>query len=257
LTVWIGTSGWQYRHWLGRFYPDRPRIDDDLAYYAARFATVELNGTFYRLPAPDTFDAWRRRVPDDFVFAVKASRFLTHIKRMRDPGEPVARLMSRTARLGEKMGPILLQLPPTMRCDEGLLNETLEAFPRDPRIAIEFRHDSWFTRSTRRLLERRGVALCIADRASRLASPAWDTSEWGYMRLHAGQGSPESCYGRQALEARAQLVRAVYGPDAHVFVYFNNDGHGCALRDARRFALYAARQGLEVSRVPDAEVSVA
>jgi uncharacterized protein YecE (DUF72 family) len=129
--LYVGTSGWQYRHWLGPFYPRRPRVDDDLAYFANHFQTVELNGTFYRLPELRTFAEWRRRTPDGFVFAVKASRFLTHIRRLRDPRESVERMLSRASALGGKLGPVLLQLPPNLERDGRLLDGALRAFPPD------------------------------------------------------------------------------------------------------------------------------
>src|SRR6266567_2869966 len=192
MTVYIGTSGWQYRQWRGPFYPRRVRGLDDLAFFAERFQTVELNGTFYKLPAAETFEDWASRVPDSFIFAVKASRFLTHIKRLRDPEEPVERLMDRAEHLGAKLGPVLLQLPPQLRQDLGRLEESLAAFQSahsEPvegrahdrvRVAVEFRHESWFTSETRELLERHDAALCIADgtqvgarHAVPLRTPEW------------------------------------------------------------------------------------
>src|SRR5690349_8652101 len=128
MPAYVGTSGWQYRHWRGAFYPRLARGPDELAFYAARFATVELNGTFYRLPEAATFTGWAARTPADFIFAVKASRYLTHIRRLREPAEPVQRLMDRAGRLGAKLGPVLLQLPPTLQADAGLLRDTLQEF---------------------------------------------------------------------------------------------------------------------------------
>jgi uncharacterized protein YecE (DUF72 family) len=251
MTVYIGTSGWQYRHWLGRFYPRKPRVDDDLAFYAARFQTVELNGTFYRLPEADTFADWARRTPDDFVFGMKASRFLTHMKRLKDPDEPVERMMSRAARLGAKLGPVLLQLPPDFRCDlarlEGVL-QAMEAVAPGVRVAVEFRHESWFVDEVRDALRRHDVAMCMADRGSRLITPAWRTADWGYVRFHEGRAHPRPCYGREALASRAALLRTLFGGDADVFVYFNNDPAGCALRDAALFAQNCVLEGLHVTR---------
>lgn len=249
MPLWLGTSGWQYRHWLGRFYPTRPRVADDLAFYAERFRTVELNGTFYKLPDAEVFADWARRTPDDFVFAVKASRFLTHIKRLREPDEPAARLLERARKLGPKLGPVLLQLPPQFHRDEGRLDDALAVF-EGVRVAVELRHESWEDRSVRRVLERRGAALCLADRESRLVTPAWRTAEWGYVRFHAGSGAVPGCYGRTALAARARLLASMYGSDADVYVYFNNDLHGCALRDAGWFAREAERAGFVLTRVP-------
>src|SRR6266536_662670 len=129
MPVLVGTSGWQYRDWRGRFYPERLAPSRWLEHYASRFATVESNNAFYRLPEADTFAAWSDRTPPDFVMAVKASRFLTHVKRLRDPSEPVARFLGHAAYLGGKLGPVLLQLPPSLRADAGLLDATLACFP--------------------------------------------------------------------------------------------------------------------------------
>lgn len=253
MTIHIGTSGWQYRHWLGRFYPSKPRVPDDLAFYAGRFATVELDSTFYRLPASATFEAWKRRTPDEFVFSMKASRYLTHIRRLRDPHDPVDLILSRAAGLGEKLGPVLLQLPPQMRRDDARLAATLREFDGRARVAVEFRHDSWFDDAVRRILEAHDAAICLADSGSRLVTPVWRTAGWGYVRFHFGTGSPPSCYGAQALVSRAHLLAVVFG-DADVFVYFNNDAYGCALRDASRFARACARIGLTTTRTPEPEI---
>ena len=223
MPLYIGTSGWQYRHWLGRFYPRKPRLEDDLAFYAARFQTVELNGTFYRLPEAETFADWAARVPADFIFAVKASRYLTHIKRLNDPEEPVQRLMTRAARLGAKLGPVLVQLPPNMKRDVVRLQRALDAFPGDVRMAVEFRHDSWYVDEVRDLLARSGAALCLADRGSQMITPEWRTASWGYVRFHWGLAAPESCYEPEVLSARAHLVARLWQPDEDVYVYFNND----------------------------------
>src|SRR6266498_3172291 len=145
MPVLVGTSGWQYRDWRGRFYPERLAPSRWLEHYASRFATVESNNAFYRLPEADTFAAWSDRTPPDFVMAVKASRFLTHVKRLRDPSEPVARFLGHAAYLGGKLGPVLLQLPPSLRADAGLLDATLACFPAGLRVAVEPRHQSWFS----------------------------------------------------------------------------------------------------------------
>src|SRR5579872_4871516 len=138
--VYVGTSGWQYRHWRRVFYPDKLPQGDWLAYFAERFRTVEVNNTFYNLPERTVFEQWRRRTPADFVMAVKMSRFLTHIKRLREPEEPVRRFMERAAGLGPKLGPVLLQLPPSLEADPDLLDETLSLFDRQVRVTVEFRH---------------------------------------------------------------------------------------------------------------------
>ena len=249
MTVWIGTSGWQYRDWRGTFYPARLAQARWLETYADRFATVESNNAFYRLPERHVFEAWAERTPDDFVMAVKMSRFLTHIRRLRDPAEPVQRFLDRARRLGRKLGPVLIQLPPQFRADQDRLAATLERFPRDVRVAVEFRHGSWFTDETRALLERHGAALCLADRRGVL-TPLWRTADWTYLRFHEGRAAPRPCYGRASLRTWVERLNDGWGADAEAWVYYNNDPRGCAPRDAARFAVLAARAGLRPSRTP-------
>jgi uncharacterized protein YecE (DUF72 family) len=249
MTVWIGTSGWQYRDWRGRFYPAGVPTARWLEHYAGGFATVESNNAFYNLPERRVFAAWADRTPDDFVMAVKVSRYLTHIRRLRDPREPVARFVDRVAGLGPKLGPLLLQLPPTFRCDAERLAATLDEFPPHFRVAVEFRHASWFVDEIRALLTERGAALCLADRRGPL-TPLWRTAPWTYLRFHEGRSRPLPCYGRAALAAWAERLAGGWGPDAECWVYFNNDPRGCAPRDATRFARAVARAGLHPTRVP-------
>jgi uncharacterized protein YecE (DUF72 family) len=249
VTVRIGTSGWQYRDWRGTFYPRRLAQARWLEAYADAFATVESNNAFYRLPERHVFEAWAGRTPDDFVMAVKLSRFVTHVRRLRDPAEPVQRFLDRAAGLGDKLGPVLIQLPPQFHADHDRLAATLERFPREVRVAVEFRHDSWFTDETRTLLARHGAALCLADRRG-LLTPLWRTTDWTYLRFHEGRASPRPCYGRASLRTWVERLRDGWGVDAESWVYFNNDPRGCAPRDAARFAGLAARAGLRPSRTP-------
>src|SRR6516164_7218639 len=198
MPVRVGTSGWQYRDWRGVLYPAGLAERNWLAHYARRYGTVENNGAFYRLPAADTFAAWRAKTPDGFVMAVKASRYLTHVRRLRDPAEPVERLMRAATGLGDRLGVVLLQLPPNMPADAGALEETLREFARagraqalgpggrGVRVTVEFRHQSWWAADIRLLLERHGAALCWADRLGRPITPLWRTADWGYLRFHEG-----------------------------------------------------------------------
>ena len=257
MTVLIGTSGWQYDDWRGRFYPKGVPARRWLEHYAERFATVESNAAFYRLPAPQTFRSWAERTPEDFVMAVKASRYLTHIKRLSEPAEPVERLLAHATGLGAKLGPVLLQLPPNLRADVSALRETIAAFDGKVRLAIEFRHESWFVPETRSLLEDTGVALCLADRGSRPVTPVWRTASWTYLRFHAGRASPEPCYGRSALASWIERLEAHWGGEEDVYVYFNNDHRGCALRDAVTFGRAAERAGWPVRRLLRERVQVA
>lgn len=250
IVIWIGTSGWQYRDWRGRFYPESLPHDRWLEFYAARFRTVEVNNSFYRLPAPETFAAWKAATPDDFLVATKASRYLSHMKRLRDPEEPVRRLLAHASELGHKLGPVLLQLPPTMPCDRDRLEHFLAVWPGEQRLAIEVRHASWFRREIFAALARHRVALCLTDVDGRPREPLERTADWGYVRLHRGAASPPPCYGDQALRSWAQRVARLWGDRSDVFVYFNNDPGACAVRDAARFALRVDRVERRRTRAP-------
>jgi uncharacterized protein YecE (DUF72 family) len=247
----VGTSGWQYRHWRETFYPPGTAQGRWLEYYAHRFATVESNAAFYRLPEAETFQAWADRTPSDFVMAVKVSRYLTHVRRLRDPTEPVALLVERAGRLGPKLGPALVQLPPSMRADVGRLRATLAAFPADWRVAVEFRHDSWYTDEVRAILEEHAAALCLADRLG-VITPLWRTTDWTYLRFHQGRANPQPCYGRQSLAKWAERLAGQWSPAEDIYAYFNNDPRACALRDARVLARLAQSAGLLPTRVPGA-----
>ena len=211
------------------------------------FETVELNVTFYRMPSETAFRAWARKAPDGFVFAVKASRYLTHVKRLVDPEEPVAFLVQRARLLGEHLGPILLQLPPDMPLDLSRLRATLDAFPAGLRIAVEPRHASWFVDGTRELLTAHGAALCWADRRGPV-TPLWRTAEWGYVRFHQGRASPRPCYGEASLATWATRIAETWGRSADAYAYFNNDHRACALRDAATFARLVNESDLEPVR---------
>jgi uncharacterized protein YecE (DUF72 family) len=202
------------------------------------------------LPPAATFRSWASRVPDDFVFAVKASRYLTHILRLRDSREPVERLMERASELGPHLGPVLLQLPPDLEVDLDRLERTFEAFPKSVRVAVEPRHDSWYVDEVRRVLEDHRAALCLADRRGP-KMPAWRTADWAYLRFHGGRAGPASCYGEQALTTWASSVPDIWGRDPDGFAYFNNDHAGCALRDAATFARLLEAKGVPIGRIPE------
>lgn len=246
--LYIGTSGWQYDDWKGRFYPEDLATSEWLGYYAARFATVEVNNTFYRLPERKTFRKWRKSTPDDILVTVKANRFLTHLKRLKDPKPVVKNLMGAAGGLGQKLGPVLLQLPPNFPADAKRLAEALNAFPKTVRLAVEFRHPTWFTDEIRGILEHREVALCLADRRSKALGAEWRTASWGYLRMHEGDGDPHPGYRDETLYRWADSLAAQFRPAEDVYVYFNNDHRCCAIRDAIRFAQVGAEKGLLPSR---------
>lgn len=248
MTVYIGTSGWQYKEWGKRFYPKKMKAPEWLPYFSERFQTLEINNSFYQLPSAETFAKWGKETPDDFIFAVKMSRYLTHIKRLSEPEEPVSRFLSHAGKLGKKLGPILIQLPPWLQIDIDNLKLTLKQFPKDTRVTVEFRHQSWFTDETRKILEKHGAALCMADREGKPATPLWKTAEWGYLRLHIGSASPRGCYRKTEIDRWASELKK-HWRSGDVFVYFNNDTHGCALKDAARLAASIEKAGLKHSRV--------
>jgi uncharacterized protein YecE (DUF72 family) len=249
VTLWIGTSGWQYADWRGPFYPPGLPQRLWLEHFAGAFATVEVNNAFYRLPERSTFQQWRERTPDDFIVAVKMSRYLTHIRRLREPAEPVARFLGRADALGAKLGPVLVQLPPIMTENAAALDAVLAEFPRRVRVAVEPRHPSWFTPAVRDLLTARGAALAWADRRGRPVGPLWRTADFGYVRFHEGRATPAPRYGAGALDSWLTRIGDAFDADESVFAYFNNDHGGAAIHDAVAFARRATRRGFPVSRV--------
>jgi uncharacterized protein YecE (DUF72 family) len=228
VTVSVGTSGWQYRHWRGRFYPVGLPNASWLGHYAERFRTVEVNASFYRLPERALVERWAATVPPTFVFVFKASRYLTHVRRLRDPEEPLRRMYDALSGAGTKLGPVLFQLPPTLRRDDGLLEAFLERLPREPRSAFEFRHASWFADEVAEALDAAGAALVHADRPGvRVEVPT--VGEWSYLRFHQG-GRTGPLYRRAKLRAYAEAIAGVGARD--VFAFFNNDAAGAAVLDA-------------------------
>ena len=249
MPVLIGTSGWSYESWRRRFYegvPQRRWFEHTIEH----FRTVELNVTFYRLPPATTFAGWQRRSPDDAVITVKASRYLTHVRRLQTPGEPVERLMGRARELGSKLGPVLLQLPPDMRADVDALAATLDAFGGGQRVAVETRHNSWWTDDVRELLTDRGAAHVWADRGGEAVGPCWRTSDWGYLRLHHGDAAPPPNYHRATLRRWAERLAAEFDDDLDAFVYFNNDPRCAAVDNAVTFAEEIAAVGRTPTRTP-------
>ena len=228
----VGTSGYVYVHWRrGVFYPQGLRQREELGYYAERFRTVELNNPFYRLPAPESFDRWREAVPDDFRYAVKASRYITHVLRLRDAAESVVLFLERAERLGPKLGPILFQLPPTYSADVLVLRRFLDQLPGGQRWVVEFRHPSWHTAEVYDTLADHDAALCIPV-GGRVRPDLVTTAGFVYIRMHAGDG-PGGGFTPEQLQWWAGRLRALGKAGKDRFVYFNNDAGGHAPRDAR------------------------
>ncbi len=233
----VGTSGYVYPHWRGRLYPPGLPPGAWLAYYARHFPTVELNNPFYRLPSARTFDAWRRAVPPGFVFAVKASRFLTHMKRLKDAPVHLGLFLERARRLGPRLGPVLFQLPARFRADVERLDDFLGALRRQRRVpglraALEVRHPSWLAPAVADRLARAGVALCLHDaRTCPVDGPL--TADFVYVRRHGWPGDGGD-YPEAALRADAARIGGWLAEGRDVYVYFNNDAEAFAVFNARR-----------------------
>ena len=233
MAIRIGTSGWNYPHWKGAFYPDGLPAGDWLAYYAERFSSVEINATFYRLPDEATLDAWRDGVPSSFRFAVKASRYITHMKKLKDPEASISRFFARIERLGERLGPVLFQLPPRWGVNVERLEDFLRALPAGYRYAFEFRDESWWTDEVARLLTDHEAAWCIFD-LDRQTAPRWTTTDFVYLRLHGSDGPYQGSYDDNALQEWARLMSAWEGDGRNVHCYFDNDAEAQAPGDAQR-----------------------
>jgi uncharacterized protein YecE (DUF72 family) len=235
----IGTSGYQYDHWKGIFYPDDLPKSQWFTYYARHFDTVEINATFYRLPAASVFDAWRAAAPAGFLYALKFSRFGTHRKRLKDPRQPIEAFVERAQRLGSGTGPILVQLPPTMKRDMTRLENFLALLPPSLRWTVEFREPSWLCEPVFQLLEHYRAALCVHDMLP--DHPRRTTADFTYWRFH-GDGY-RTGYTAQALSACARWLRAQLHDGVDAYVYFNNDIGGHALRNAADLRRYLAGDG--------------
>lgn len=229
----IGTSGWSYDAWTGPFYPPGLPAAERLAWYAGRFASVEVDSSFYRLPAAATVGRWRNAVPAGFVFSVKASRFITHMKKLKDPEHTLPPFLERIAGLGDRLGPILFQLPPRWGCNPERLAAFLAALDGCHRYAFELRDPSWWQPEVYAVLQRHGAACCIHDLGGRL-SPMVLTADFVYLRLH-GPGAPyRGRYDDRALAAWAERIAAWAGEGRAVYGYFDNDQAGHAALDAGR-----------------------
>jgi uncharacterized protein YecE (DUF72 family) len=229
----IGTSGWHYQHWRENFYP--PGEAPSLARYAERFDSVEINNSFYRLPSAETFAAWRDATPHGFLFAVKASRFITHMKKLSDPEGSFEKFFAAVVNLGPKLGPILFQLPPRWRCNALRLAEFLDTIaPKRLRCAFEFRNETWFSPEIEALLARHNAAFCIYDIARR-RSPLSATANFVYLRLHGPEAAAYAgSYSDAELSKWAERIENWLAEGRDVFCYFDNDQKAYAAHDALR-----------------------
>jgi len=224
-----------YKHWREVFYPSKLPQSKWLEFYTRHFSTVELNSSFYRLPTEKAFSSWRETSPAGFVYAVKVSRFITHIKRLKDVDEPVDTFLSRARLLEEKLGPLLYQLPPNMRRDDERLDAFLSRLPSGRRHVVEFRHGSWLDDAVFAILRKHNVGVCVFDMPD-LSCPLLATADFAYVRFHGATGLYCSRYSDDELEDWARRISELAGGLDAVYVYFNNDAEGYAVENARTLA---------------------
>jgi uncharacterized protein YecE (DUF72 family) len=231
---YVGTSGWSYDHWVGPFYPEGLPSDQRLAHYAGRLATAEINNTFYQLPSQETLAHWREAVPEDFVFAAKASRYITHMKKLKDPADTVPTYLERMSTLGPKLGPVLFQLPPRWHQNSERLAAFLDRLDRlddTRRWVFELRDQSWLTDTTLEILKQHNVAFCIYELDGFITEPKV-TADFVYIRLHGPDGAYQGRYEDPALDAWARRIRDWLGQGLDVYCYFDNDEAGYAVQNA-------------------------
>ncbi len=227
MRIRAGTSGWSYKEWKGHFYPEKLAAKDMLRYYAERFGTVEVNNTFYRMPNVSTLEGWAAEVPEDFAFVLKASKRITHDKRLNEVGDSVSYLLRTAAALGARLGPFLVQLPPNFKKDVPRLRAFLELLEPPARAAFEFRHASWFDEEVYAALRERGAAWCVADTGEEGDPPFVSTADWGYLRLRGVE------YGEREMKEWADRVHAQSWREA--FVFFKHEEAGTGPKLAARF----------------------
>jgi uncharacterized protein YecE (DUF72 family) len=231
--IWVGTSGWLYRHWKGTFYPNGLRAKDEFPFYSLFFNTVELNNPFYRLPSRETFENWRKNSKADFLFVVKASRYITHMKKLNDAKEALDLFLHNCGGLEEKLGPILFQLPPGWELNIERLETFLEQLPRGYRFAFEFRNPTWYTKEVYTLLEKYNCAFCIYQLAGH-TSPIEVTADWVYIRLHGPTKKKyQGSYDFAALQGWAEKAGKWQRSGKDVYIYFDNDDSGYAAFNAQ------------------------
>jgi uncharacterized protein YecE (DUF72 family) len=241
MNPYVGTSGYSYKEWKGTFYPEKLADKQMLQYYGERFRSVEINNTFYRMPKASVLETWAAAVPADFKFVLKASQRITHYQRLKDANDSVSYLLDVAGVLGERLGPLLFQLPPDLRKDAPRLRDFLALLPPNRRLAFEFRHQSWFDDEVFGILRDHQAALCIAEAENDLEIPLVSTADWGYLRLRR----PD--YGDAELKAWAERVGQQGWRDA--FIFFKHEDEGKGPQMARRFLELAGWSGANSSDV--------
>ncbi len=228
----IGTSGWYYNHWSGLFYPAELPKSKWFEYYAKDFDTVEINNTFYHLPKEGFLKKWHKQAPKNFIYSIKANRYITHIKRLKDSSEPLERFIERVGILAEKLGPILYQLPPSLHKDLDLLKSFVKLLPKKLPAVFEFRHKSWYSEDTFKLLSQFGVGFCIHDMPGK-ESPRIITADIIYIRFHGPTGKYTGSYSKSALQNWAKWIKQHSKEAPSIYVYFNNDINANAVCNAK------------------------
>jgi uncharacterized protein YecE (DUF72 family) len=228
---YIGTSGWHYNHWRDRFYPEKLAKAKWLEFYVTRFSTVEVNNTFYRLPSENAFGNWRDSSPSDFAFAVKVSRFITHIKRLKGAEEAVEKFLERARILGDKLGPLLYQLPPGMHRNDETLEAFLAILPEGIKHVFEFRHQSWLEKEVFRILHKYNAGFCVFDMPSK-SCPLVATADFAYVRFHGSSRLYSSCYSDEELADWVKKLTSLAADLQAAYIYFNNDIEGFAVSNA-------------------------
>ena len=228
---YIGTSGWHYMHWRDAFYPHDLPVKDYLSYYTGKFGTVEINNTFYHLPKAETFAQWRNDAPVNFIFAVKGNRYITHMKKLKEPGQALTHMFAAVKSLESMLGPLLFQLPPHWKKNTGRLEEFLEQLPNGHRYAFEFRDEDWFADDVYQALSKKDAAFCIYELNYRL-SPMAVTAGFVYIRLHGPGASYQGDYDDGTLGTWAEQIKGWMAAGKDVYCYFDNDQNGYAVRNA-------------------------
>jgi len=234
---YIGCSGWHYAHWRGLYYPKGLPASKWLQFYAQQFNTVELNNSFYRLPTEKAFVSWRESSPDNFAFAVKVSRFITHVKRLRNVESAPETFLSRARLLQNKLGPLLYQLPPNMKRNKEVLENFLSLLPREYQHVFEFRHDSWIDNAVFDILRQYNAGLCIFDMPG-FTCPLVATSDFAYIRFHGSANLYASCYSDEELAGWAEKIADLGKNLKAIYVYFNNDAEAFAVKNAMTLMNY-------------------
>lgn len=229
--VHIGTSGWHYDHWSGPFYPADLPQEDYLDYYARSFQTVEINNTFYGLPETETLRTWLEQTPDEFIFSAKASRYITHMKKLKDPQESLSNFLDRIRVMKAKLGPILFQLPPNWHFNLRRLVGFIELLPAENRYTFEFRDPSWFDQRAYEAMAKYNVAFCIYE-LNGLLSPKEITADFVYVRMHGPEGRYEGKYSTQSLAGWAGAFSSWMNQGKEIYCYFDNDMQGFAVQNA-------------------------